>query len=103
MGTNQRGSQSSDGITKWTKEKGNKGHLEVAWNKELKWGGRQKADLYGTGPEGDVTRATRIGNHVEIGNCLGINWEWRQLLDCEGRGYTETERRQDRRDSNWRS
>ena len=68
MGTNKRGSRSSDGITKQTKEKGNKGGLEVVQKKELKWG---------AGPEGDITRATQIGNRVEIGNSLGIDQEQR--------------------------
>ena len=77
MGTNQRGSQSSDGITKRTKKRGNKEGLEVAWNKELKQGDRLEVDLYETGREGDITRATWIRNCVEVGNSLGIDGEWR--------------------------
>ena len=85
-----------------TKEKGNKGGLEVAWNKELTWGSRPEVDLYGTRPEGDVTKVTRIGNRVKIGNSSGIDLERRQLLDCEVGGYTGTERKQNERDSNWK-
>ena len=40
-------------------------------NKELTHGSGMKADSYGTRPEGDVTEAARIGNHVGIGKSLG--------------------------------
>ena len=59
--------------------------------KELKWG---------AGPEGDITRATRIGNRVEIGNSLGIDQEQRRLLDREGESYAGAEGRQNEQDSN---
>ena len=75
VGTNPRGSWSSDGVTDRTKEKWNKGGLEVAWNKELTWGSGLEADLYGTRPEGDITKVAQIGNHVGIGNLLGVDWE----------------------------
>ena len=100
MGKNPRGSRSSDGIMKQTKEKGNKGGLEVVWNKELKWGSGLEADLYGTRLEGDITTATWIGNHVKIGNSSGIDWEWRQLLDHKGESYAGAEGRQNKQDSN---
>ena len=53
-----------------------------------------KADLYGTRLEGDVTKVAWIGNHVDIGNLLGIDREQRQLLDCEGESYGRVEGRQ---------
>ena len=40
----------------------------VAWNKELTQGSRPEADSYGTRSEGGVSKATRIGNRVGIGN-----------------------------------
>ena len=44
-GNKPRGSQSSDGVTNQTKEKGNKGGLEVAQNKELNTGKRTRGGL----------------------------------------------------------
>ena len=52
-------------------------------------------DLYGTRSEGDITKAAQIGNHVGIGNSLEIDWEQRQLLDCESKSYAGVERRRD--------
>ena len=37
----------------------------------------------------DVTKAAWIGNHVVIGNWLGIDREWRQSLDCKVRATQE--------------
>ena len=50
-------------------------------------------DLYGTRAEGGVSKVTWIGNCVGIGNWLGIDQEWHQLLDCEGEGYAGAEGR----------
>ena len=44
MGTNPRGSQSSDGVTDQTKKR-NKGDLEVARNKELSMGKQTGSEL----------------------------------------------------------
>ena len=44
MGINPRGSQSSDGVTDWTK-KGNKGSSEGVWNRELNTGKRTEGGL----------------------------------------------------------
>ena len=49
------------------KENGTK-EARVVWNKELTRGSRPEADSYGIRPEGDVSKATRIGNQVGIGN-----------------------------------
>ena len=49
------------------KENGTK-EARVARNKELTRGNGREADSYGIRPEGDVRRATRIGNWVGIGN-----------------------------------
>ena len=49
------------------KENGTK-EARVARNKELARGSRPEADSYGIRPEGDVSKATRIGNRVVIGN-----------------------------------
>ena len=65
----------------------------MAWNQELKWGNGPEVDSYGTRPEGDVTKVAWIGN------LLGIDWEWRQLLDCESGSYAGVERRRDKWDS----
>ena len=74
------------------KEKGTK-EAWVVWNKELTQGSGPEADSYRTRSEGGVSKATRIGNCVGIGNQLGIDREWRQLLDREGEGYTGAEGR----------
>ena len=66
-----------------------KGVSKGAQNKELTRGSGPGADLYKTRPEDDVTKA------AQIGNLLGIDWEWRQLFNCEDKRYTEVERRQD--------
>ena len=55
------------------------------------------ADSYGTRAAGDFTKV------AQIGNSLGIYWEWRQLLDHEGEGYTGAEGRQNEQDSDQRS
>ena len=60
MRTNQRGSQSSDGIMEQTK-KGTKESWRGQQNMELTWGCGQGADSYRTRPEGDVTKAAQIG------------------------------------------
>ena len=52
-------------------------------------------DLYRTRPEGDVTKVAWIGNHIGIGNLLGIDQEQRQLFDHEGRSYAGMERKWD--------
>ena len=49
------------------KENGTK-EARVARDKELTRGSGPEADLYGIRPEGDVSKATRIGNRVGIGN-----------------------------------
>ena len=49
------------------KENGTK-EAWVARNKELTHGSGLEADLYGIRLEGDVGKATRIGNRVGIGN-----------------------------------
>ena len=49
------------------KENGTK-EARVARNKELAWGSGPEADSYGIRPEGDISKATRIGNRVVIGN-----------------------------------
>ena len=84
------------------KEKGTK-EAWVAWNKELTWGSRLEADSDGTRLEGGISKATLIGNRVGIGNWSGIDWDWRQLLDLEGEGYTGAEGRRNGRDSNQKS
>ena len=89
---NQRGSRSSDGIMEQTK-RGTKESWKRQWNKELTQGSGMKVDLYGTRPEGDVTKAAQIGNHVEIGNSSGIDWEERQLLNHEDESYAGLEGR----------
>ena len=71
VGTNPRGSRSSDGVTDQTKKR-NKGDLGVARNKELSMGKRTGSKLVWN----DITKAVRIGNHVVIGNWSGIDWEW---------------------------
>ena len=40
-------------------------------NKELTQGSRMKVDSYRTRPEGDVSEAARIGNHVGIRKSSG--------------------------------
>ena len=49
------------------KENGTK-EAQVVRNKELARGSGPEADLYGIRPEGDVSKATQIGNCVVIGN-----------------------------------
>ena len=49
------------------KENGTK-EAQVAWNKELTCGSGPEADSYGIRPEGDISKATQIGNRVGIGN-----------------------------------
>ena len=49
------------------KENGTK-EARVARNKELARGSGPEADSYGIRLEGDVSKVTRIGNCVEIGN-----------------------------------
>ena len=49
------------------KENGTK-EARVARNKELTRGSGPEADSYGIRPEGDVSKATQIGNRVGIGN-----------------------------------
>ena len=44
----------------------------MAWNKELTRGSGLEADWYGTRSEGGVSKATRIGNRVGIGNWSGM-------------------------------
>ena len=51
----------------------------------------------------DITKAVRIGNHVVIGNWLGINRERSQLFDCEFEIFAGAERRQNEWDSDRRS
>ena len=75
----------------------------MAWNMKLTLGSGPEVDSYGTRSEGGVTKATRIGNRVGIGNMLGIDREGRQLLDHEGEGYTGAEGRQNEQDSDQRS
>ena len=75
----------------------------MAQNKELTWGSRPEADSYGIRPEGDVSKATWIGNRVVIGNWSGIDQEWRQSLNCEGEGYAGAEGRCNERGSDQRS
>ena len=58
--------------------------------------------MYGTKPEGDVTKVAQIGNHVGIGNLLGINWEQSRLFDHESKSYGGAARRQDKPESNQR-
>ena len=65
MGTNQRGSQSSDGIMEWTK-RGTKVSWRGQQNKELTQGSGLGADSHGARPEGDVTKAAQIGNLLRI-------------------------------------
>ena len=48
VGTNQRGSRSSDGIMEWTK-RGTKESWKRQQNKELTWGSRPEADSYVSG------------------------------------------------------
>ena len=84
------------------KENGTK-EAWVVWNKELTQGSGLEADSYGTRSEGGVSKVTRIGNHVVIGNRLGIDWEWRQLLDREGEGYAGGEGRWNEQGSDQRS
>ena len=43
----------------------------MAWNKELIRGSRMKVDSYGTRPEGNISEAAQIGNHVGIEKSLG--------------------------------
>ena len=92
VGMNQRGHQSSDGITEQTK-RGTKESWKRQRNKELTQGSGMKADLYETRPEGDVTEAAQIGNRVGIGKSSGIYQKQRRLLDCEGEGYAGAEGR----------
>ena len=49
------------------KENGTK-EAQVARNKELTHGNKWEADSYGIRLEGDVSKATWIGNRVGIGN-----------------------------------
>ena len=49
------------------KENGTK-EAQVVQNKELTWGSRPEADSYGTRSEDGVSKVTRIGNHIGIGN-----------------------------------
>ena len=60
-------------------------------------GSGPEVNLYGTRAAGDVTKVEQIGNS------LGIDWEWQQLLNHESRSYAGVERRQDRCDFNRRS
>ena len=55
------------------------------------------ADSYGTRAAGDFTKV------AQIGNSLGIYWEWRQLLDHEGESYVGVEGRWNEQDLNWKS
>ena len=66
-------------------------------HKELTRGSGMKANSYETRPESDVTEAARIGK------LSGIGQEQRQLLNCEGEGYTGAEGRWNERDLDWRS
>ena len=74
----------------------------MAWNKELTRGSRLEADSDGTRLEDGVTKATWIGNHVGIGNMLGIDQEGRSSLNREGGGYAGVEGRQNEWDPNWK-
>ena len=74
----------------------------MARNKELTQGSRLEAESYRTRSEGGVSKVTRIGNHVGIGNWSGIDWEWCQSLNCEGEGYAEVEGRRKEQDSDWK-
>ena len=49
------------------KENGTK-EARVVRNKELTHGSGPEADSYGIRPEGDISKATQIGNRVGIGN-----------------------------------
>ena len=49
------------------KENGTK-EARVARNKELAQGSGPEVDSYRIRPEGDISKATRIGNRVVIGN-----------------------------------
>ena len=75
----------------------------VARNKELTRGSGPEADSYRIRPEGGVSKATRIGNRVAIGNWSGIDREWHRLLDREGEGYAGVEGRQNEQGSDRRS
>ena len=65
----------------------------MARNKELTRGSGPEADPDGTRLEGGISKATRIGNRVGIGNMSGIDWEGRRSLNREGEGYTGAEGR----------
>ena len=58
-----------------------------------------EADSYRTRSEGGVSKATRIGNRVGIGNWSGIDQEWCQSLNCEGEGYARAKGRWSEQDS----
>ena len=75
----------------------------VVWNKELTRGSGTEADSYGTRSEDGVSKVTRIGNRLGIGNWLGIDREWHQSLDCEGESYAGAEGRRSERDLDQRS
>ena len=75
----------------------------MVWNKELTRESGPEVELYGTGSEGGVSKATQIGNHVGIGNWSGIDQEWRQSLNRKNEGYTGAEGRRNERGSDRRS
>ena len=84
------------------KEKGTK-EAWVARNKELTQGSRPEADSDRTRLEGGISKVTRIGNHVGIGNMSGIDQEGHRSLNREGEGYAGAEGRRDRWDPNRKS
>ena len=94
MGTNPRGSQSSDGIIEQAK-RGTKEAWRGQQNKELNTGKRTGVNSYKMRPEGDIIKVAQIGNQIGIGNLSGINWEQRQLFDHEDKRYAGAERRWD--------